>query len=256
MMIFFIMSSILYAEANLIKNPSFEVIGAKGNPEHWRTHRWINDDAVTRFGIDKTIAHAGKNSVTVNNLQLNHGYYIQAVPVKENSLYKVTGWVKTENVGKNVAGAGISVIDYFEVGGDFRGTTDWKLAELYISTGPGTSVVEIMLQVGNYGAENTGKAWFDEISMTKVNSLPPGAKVTVMKNKEDTSQSGADKNVKKDTVKDTKISGTLALLLIIIIVVIVVGLAVIILIVITRKKPGQADNKEDAGEDVSGTGDT
>lgn len=258
--ILFIMSGICYAQANLIKNPSFEQIANDGIPRNWRIHSWIKEESVTRFSVDSEIAYTGENSVVINNLQKNHGYYIQNVAVKQNSFYKVTCWVKTENVGKNTEGAGISVVDYFEVGGDFKGTTNWSLAELYISTGPGTSGVEIMLQVGNYGAENTGKAWFDEVSMIKIDSLPPGAKVTVMEKKEDTQESGAEEKTSK-TIKDTRTKGTFALLIIIIIIVVVVGIAVVVLIILTRKKPGKTDEKEDAdepGEDASdlGTDDT
>jgi hypothetical protein len=191
--------------------------------------------------------------VVVHNMKANHGYYIQSVPVKQKSFYKLTGWIKTENVGESKEGAGISIVDYFEVGGDFRGTNNWQFAELYVSTGPGTSEIKIMLQVGNYGAENTGKAWFDDISMTKINSLPPGALVTVMKNnKEETSQD-SDKKVKtQDVKKKQQMKGTFALLIIIIIIVIIVGIAVIILIILTRKKPGDSDALDEMEDDEAG----
>ncbi|MBN2536192.1 MAG: hypothetical protein JXB88_25145 [Spirochaetales bacterium] len=255
--VLFILCGIIHAQENLIKNPSFELLDSEGNPKNWATHSWIKDDSVTRFEVDTKVAYTGSKSVAVNNMKKNHGYYIQNVTVKANSFYRVTGWVRTENVGENLEGAGISVIDYFEVGGDFRGTTPWQFAELYISTGPDTSHIEIMLQVGNYGAENTGKAWFDDISMIKVNSLPAGAKVTVMEKNEDSLQSGAEKGKKKTIIKDKKINGTLALLIIIIIIVIVVGIAVVILIILTRKKPGTTGEQEDTngpGEDTSDPG--
>ncbi|MBN2444568.1 MAG: hypothetical protein JXJ04_24615, partial [Spirochaetales bacterium] len=105
----FMVSGIIFAEENLIKNPSFEDIGTGDIPKNWRTHSWTPDASGGQFGIDKEIAHSGKHSVFVFNSVDNHGYYLQTVTVKENSFYKLSCWVKTENIKENLEGAGISI---------------------------------------------------------------------------------------------------------------------------------------------------
>ncbi|MBN2441757.1 MAG: hypothetical protein JXJ04_10430, partial [Spirochaetales bacterium] len=127
--------------------------------------------------------------------------------------------------------------------GNFKGTNPWKYAELYVSTGPGISSLEVMLQVGNYGELNSGKAWFDDVEVIKVNSIPSGAVVTVVSKKKDT----ADSEVKKETQntpKETKNQGTFIFFIIVIIIVVLTGAAVVVFILVTRKKKGMPDTDE------------
>jgi len=252
MILFFIITGFAFSESNLIKNPSFESVAKDGQPEYWRTHRWVNDDTVTTFSIDTELAYHGKKSAVIHNIKENHGFYYQTVQVEENTFYKVTGWIKTENVGNEKNGAGISLINYFEVGGDFKGTNDWQLAELYVSTGPGVSIIEIMCQIGNYGAENTGKAWFDDISVTKTDAVPRDAVITVVNAKNKKNQ--ADTAKKKKSPPRTKHKGTFFLFIILITIVVLAGIVVIILIIIMGRNSKEFDEEYDdeAEDDQSG----
>ena len=99
----------VYSE-NMISNPSFEELTQEGNPVNWRTQSWTSSG--NQFGVDKSSAHSGTHSVFINNDVPNHGYYIQGVSVKPNSFYKVSAWIKTENIAQGPEGAGISIINY------------------------------------------------------------------------------------------------------------------------------------------------
>ena len=246
----FITIGTMYAEENLIKNSSFEELSANGIPVNWRTHSWAKGDSTIQFGSDKETAHSGNNSVFVNNFSENHGYYIQTVAVNETSSYKISGWIKTENIRDGADGAGISLLNLFEVGGNFKGTTDWQYAELYVTTRSGIYAIEVMLQLGNYGGLTTGKAWFDDITITKVNSIPPGAIVSVV-SKEESSQKEVVPDSQKDTPEETKNQGTFVFLIIVIIIVIIAGIAVVVIIIITRKKTGvpDKDKKDETQEE-------
>jgi hypothetical protein len=236
----------LYAEDNLIRNSSFERLINEMLPSNWRTQSWVPDTTVAHFGVDVDNFYSGSYSVFINNGLENHSYYIQTVKVQENTFYKISGWIKTENVGAQSEGAGISLIDYFDVGGNLRGTNDWQFAELYVTTGPGVSSIEVMLQIGNYGSLNTGKAWFDDITMTKVDTIPANVAIAVVSNKKNSSQDASDKGSTKDVKKQKKNQGVFLFFLIAAIIVILAGAALIVAIIIMRKKSGQE------GEDTSG----
>jgi hypothetical protein len=242
------------AEENLIRNGSFEEIVNENVPLHWRIHAWTLEPSVDQFGIDKENYTSGNQSVFIHNSRENHCYYIQRVSVQENTFYKISGWIKTENVGQNSEGAGISLIDYFDVGGNFKGTGDWQYAELYVTIGPGVSNIEVMLQIGNYGALNTGKAWFDNISMTKVNTIPANVAIAAVTNKKSTSNvdnvETRDED-KTEPVKQQKNQGVFIFFLIVIIVVLLTGIAAIIIIIVVRKKsdkPGKEEEDEESPE--------
>jgi hypothetical protein len=167
-------SAMLFAEDNLIKNPSFEDV-VNGKPSFWDETGWKVDPARTTYGIDTANPHSGKNSAMLINKQENHSYYTQVVTVAENSTYKLSAFIKTDKVGKETIGGTIGVKDRLEIGGDVRETSAWKPAELYIRTGSGITSFTVLLALGWYASVNTGTAWFDDVSLIQVSSIPDGA---------------------------------------------------------------------------------
>jgi len=190
-------AALLSAEQNLIQNPSFEE-SVNGHPSIWNEAAWNNEPGATTFGVDAVKAHSGKSSAVIVNDKENHARFVQAVTVSENSSYRFSAWIRTENVGEGTLGSGIGVTDKLEFGGDIRKTSDWKQAELYIKTGPGINSVSLMLTLGTYGALNTGKAWFDDVSLVKVDSIPSSAVVCLVQSN---SEVNNDQPVKVETAQ-------------------------------------------------------
>jgi len=74
------------------------------------------------------------------------------VTVSPNSYYKLSGWIKTENVGNDVLGANLSLEGVTTYSKDIRGTVDeWQYTELYIKTGENVETIKVSLGLGGYG---------------------------------------------------------------------------------------------------------
>ena len=219
---------------NLVSNPSFEELSADGTPAKWRPMGWYQDSSITVHTVDTSVAHSGSNSALVNNLKNNHAYYVQQVNLQPNTSYRLSGWIRTENIGEGIDGAGISILDKFETGGDVRGTvSSWQQVQLFVQTTSGITSAQVMLQIGNYGAENSGKAWFDDIELVKVDNIPEGETIARLEKTvqpEPAQQEGQTQQLGQKSMS--------AFTLFIIIAGIIIGVGVVILIVILlmRKK--------------------
>jgi len=62
---------------------------------------------------------------------------MQPIKVKGDTYYRLSCWVKTENVGTKTKGANISIEGSLDTSRDIRETSDnWEYLELYGKTSP------------------------------------------------------------------------------------------------------------------------
>lgn len=152
---------------SIIQNGGFESIS--GNSVHAWLHELVLDKpGVTGFTADETVKHSGLRSICITNHFPNAGRYIQEVRVKPNTLYKLSGWIRTEDVGLNGKGA------YLSAGGEAIATRDingtsaaWQYVEHFIKTGENARSLPVALVLGGYDSFNTGKAWFDDVVLVE-----------------------------------------------------------------------------------------
>jgi len=162
---------------NLVKNSSFEK-EKKGRPTAWEMESWVRKPEVARHTLEKGKAYRGTKFVMVENLVPNHAAFTQIIRVKENSIYKIYGWIKTKNVGQGNKGANIGIEGRMDTSKDIKGLNDkWKPVELYVRTGEDVISFKLMLNLGGYASLNTGKAFFDEIVVKEVENIPGGTHV-------------------------------------------------------------------------------
>lgn len=162
---------------NLVKNPSFEK-EKKGKPTAWEIESWVKDPEAGRCTLEKGKAYRGTKFVMVESFVPNHVAFTQLIRVEENSIYKIYGWIKTENVGRGNKGANIGIEGKMDTSKDIKGSNGkWKLVELYARTGEDVISFKLMLNLGGYASLNTGKAFFDEIVVKEVENVPGGAHV-------------------------------------------------------------------------------
>jgi dolichyl-phosphate-mannose-protein mannosyltransferase len=159
--------------SNLVKNPDFE----KGSLSSWEEGVYDTAENVSQFFIDDTVSHSGSKSACIINNAVNHSRYKQKIKVKGNSYYKLSCWVKTENVGEDTKGAYISVDEITDTSRDIRGTSDWEYVELYGVTEKKQDSITLSIALGGYSSTNTGKAWFDDVVVEKVDKLPSNVNV-------------------------------------------------------------------------------
>lgn len=166
-----------HAAGNLLINGDFEG-SSNGMPDGWSTDAWVKDAGATEYGIDAEIAYSGEQSAVIHNHSDNHARFIQRLEVKANGVYRFSGYVKTEGISSTASGAHLYVdgvaVHYPQVH-DTGG--QWTFLEFYGKTGKKQKELSFGVSVGGYGSVNSGKAWFDALSVEKVSSAPEGAEV-------------------------------------------------------------------------------
>jgi hypothetical protein len=160
------------AAANLLKNGDFAA-GSVDQPDNWRIEAWINKpDAFQTHWI-----HSGsptQNQMEVENLQANDGRWMQSLSLTPG-WYLISADIRTENVGKEQAGASISVMEDGIMSEDIRGTKDWRHVSLYLRVGGQGADIDVALRVGGFGSLNTGRGFFRNATLVRVSGPPPDA---------------------------------------------------------------------------------
>lgn len=203
---------------NLVQNFDFE----QGSLDKWEKQSYNNPEGITEFFIDDTVSYSGTKSACIINNSLNHSRFNQEIKVKGNSHYKLSCWVKTENVGSDHTGANITVEEINDVSNHFQGTNEWSYVELYGTTEKDQDSFVLAVALGGYGNENIGKVWFDDVVVEKVDKIPSGVRVAKLY-VEDTPKAPVNMPVSKNIAFMTPYS-------------IIFFLIAILLVVLTKKK--------------------
>lgn len=166
---------------NLAVNPSFDEEDGS-MPRGWQTVLSRREPGVTEFIYENSGGHSGGKFITIVNHSINDARLKQEISIKENSLYKISCWIKTQNLDANQKGANISLDGRLETSMDIRGTNGrWEYNELYVKTGTGVGSMTITVGIGGYGSETTGQASFDDVVVEEI-GIPEGAAVARLGN--------------------------------------------------------------------------
>ncbi|MCX7745704.1 MAG: glycosyltransferase family 39 protein [Clostridia bacterium] len=167
----------VFAEGtNLVQNPGFEEVSSNA-PNFWAQKAWIQDAGVSVYEVVSSGARSGKNCVKITSTKENDARYTQEIYVNPNTLYKISGWIKTENIPDAQKGANISIWMIMETSLDVKGTSDWKYVEMYGRTGSDQKSIPLTLSLGGHGALTTGTAYFDDIAIEEVKNVPQGSSI-------------------------------------------------------------------------------
>jgi len=243
-LVLFLFNSKAYAATNLIENGSFE---NSNNNEltNWTSNAWNKEANGSEFKTESASAKDGTKFVTIKNNINNDARYAQKITVKENKIYKLSCYIKTENISKEGAGACISIEGQLEASKALNGiNNDWQEEEMYVKTGSGVNSVTVTVGVGGYGSLSTGKAYFDNVVVEEVNSIPENAIVSELKldkneNKSNTNNDSSSKGDSSNSANNT--SGLINSLFILIILIAFAALAYYIYI--TKKGSNNPLNK-------------
>ncbi|WP_260405254.1 S-layer homology domain-containing protein [Paenibacillus sp. 598K] len=163
------------ADQNVIKNGGFE--SAIGNvPDGWSVAMIGNLDAEAT--VDATEKRSGNSSLKIVNRQSETpNTYMnihQAVSVKPNTKYRISVWVKGNNVDRVRLTMSWDPTFGEEVGG-FKGTYDWKLLEYEMTTGLEQKSFNFMIISDGI----TDALWIDDISVVEVGTSGGGETPTL-----------------------------------------------------------------------------
>ena len=162
------------AAQNLLQNGDFAK-GSEDQPDNWRIEAWINkpDSFVTHW-------HAPgqePGELEVDNLEPNDGRWMQPLSLTPG-WYQLSVDIRTENVGDKEDGATISVMEDGIMSPDIKGTSGWQRESLYLKVGAQGADVDVALRVGGFASLNSGRAFFRNAVLEKIDAPPPNAAPT------------------------------------------------------------------------------
>lgn len=160
---------------NLVVNGGFE-LGAYSPsvvPDNWVWDAWAGLAVHT---WDDTQAQSGHKSVKISSQALEDARFIQDVMVKRDTLYALSGWIKSENVGHTAesvdAGANIALMGGYTYTRALFGTQDWTPRSLVFNSET-HDTVSVAARLGFYSGTTTGTAWFDNLALAEILPMDP-----------------------------------------------------------------------------------
>ena len=125
---------------------------------------------ISKFTRDFDIKHSTYNSYKIASLSQNNAAFYKEIEVQPNTVYKVSCFVKTDNVVPEKVntdgGANIGIIESYEISKSIIGTNDWQQIEMMFNSQNRTSV-KIGFRLGGNTGTAQGTAWFSDIKVEK-----------------------------------------------------------------------------------------
>ena len=154
---------------NLIANGNFESLNDQGMPLSWYTDAYVYQ-GYTLFDTEKTQEGTAAH---IKNLYANDARFAQTVAVSPDTLYCLKGYIKSDAQGG--LGANLSIDGLYVFSQSVYDTQEeWQEIRLYGRTGKNQRSVTVFIRLGGYSGEATGEAWFDNITLNRVDSIPNG----------------------------------------------------------------------------------
>ena len=165
---------------NLLPNPGFEITGADGLPDGWSRNDDIGASGPLRVPSNARwqmtdMAHGGAKAVTCNLSETTFSALYAEVPLKPNTEYRLTGWVKAANF----SGGRIGISDRLSRVETERLTksADWTFIESTYNSG---SNPKASIMLSHYGK---GDSTFDDVKLCElVPQSEPDAEAVVAGN--------------------------------------------------------------------------
>ncbi len=158
-----VMASGAWAQAVDVKG-SFERAAGE-DAEGWRRTVWGGRGELSH----ETSGRGGSRSVSIESRTGGDVSWSITVPVEFNSRYRLSGWIRTENV-KTLGGGQGALLNVHNIQSvrtkAITGTSDWTEVSVEFETGLQDQIMVNCL-FGGWGLA-TGKAWFDDVSLVLV----------------------------------------------------------------------------------------
>ncbi len=165
----------LAGRTQFVANPSFEALDG-AVPKGWRTADWRPGAS---FAVADT-GHEGGRSVTISSPAGADASWLATVPIRPYAEYRLSGWIKTENVEPGTGRGALINVDGEEAWRTpaVTGTKDWTKVEVEFDAGA-NDALEISCLFGGWGL-STGRAWFDDVRLDLVKARELGEPAVVI----------------------------------------------------------------------------
>jgi alpha-N-arabinofuranosidase len=149
--------------ANLLPNPSFEE-KADDSVRGWSSRAWHGKEDC-RWSVESP-GRTGGNCVSIASKEGADAAWTATVAVEPNAFYRLSGWIKTEDV-QGAVGALLNIQNMQHVRTPrSSGTKDWTRVTTAFRTGTETRL-EINCLFGGWG-KSTGRAWYDDVVLERI----------------------------------------------------------------------------------------
>ncbi len=164
--------------ANLVRNADLaDVYGGVGSDPNaviwWQTDGWVQAPTATSYRWRKELG-AAPGEFEIDSALPNDARWEQRVRLEEGWYY-VSVEARTVGVGRMETGANISILDDWIASKDLRGTVRWTRIGFYVNVTGSAAEVRLALRLGGYGRLNSGRAFFRNPSVVRVEAPPAGA---------------------------------------------------------------------------------
>jgi len=160
--------------AGIIPNPSFEK-NDNNKPIGWETQTYGGQ------GEFKYVdgGHTGNKCIMISSESGGDLGWQTSVAVKPRSQYKLSGWIKTENLQPGSGRGALFNLHNIQPlqTPAVTGTKDWTKVELEFDSGDNVNV-QINCLFGGWGS-STGKAWFDDVQLELISSQSTDSTVKI-----------------------------------------------------------------------------
>ncbi len=177
-----------------------------------KAENWLSENGAS-FYYDEKGGMDGTGCLVISAKNKDDARYVYTYDdAQENTYYRMSVWLKTENVGyfDNSVGANISVLNTSEKSIDYKGSNDWEYIEYYGKTGDNQKSFKVCLRLGFYSGVNSGTVYFDDFKLEQLDELPAN---TVFTSMVDTMSSDNVSNVKEvPEYKDSMLTATILIL--------------------------------------------
>lgn len=144
---------------NLLKNPSFEE-----GQEGWTFSSWNKRGAVS---VDENEKRDGKSSIRIENSAGDDSFLKQEVAVKPKTRYRLTGYIKTQDVVVKGSGAVLSLEGGFEKTESITGKKGWTKVSFEFDSGA-SEKLKVGPRLGHHQSQAMGVAWYDDLTLVEL----------------------------------------------------------------------------------------
>lgn len=153
---------------NLIVNGDFE----QGD-DNWLQDAYVTTTGYTAYEVRPGEGRSGSTALYIRNDYLNDARFVQEVEVAPSTLYHLHGYIRGQaesGLGANLSVDGVYVFSdlVYDAG------EEWQEVSLYGMTGEKQTELKIFVRLGGYSGESTGEAWFDDVTLCRVDDVPDG----------------------------------------------------------------------------------
>ena len=161
------------AGQNCLANGSFEE-AQEGQPAAWKPHKWHGEG---EFGYVEE-GRAGGHCIAIESEKGADFSWETFAGAKPFSMYRLSGWVKTDDVVATTGKGALINIHGMDVKTEpLTGTHDWTRLEVVFETGE-EDTLHVNCLFGGWGSA-TGRAWYDDLALELLSSKELNPAITI-----------------------------------------------------------------------------